>query len=99
MILGVLVPAVMLSSRKIRRSSAARLLAALLVAFGVVFNRLNVTWLAMDVPGRGTYFPSLAEIVVTISIVASLVYFFALSVKTFPVFARHEGNTRSSRRG
>lgn len=87
---GVLAPAVMLVSTKIRRNTASRFVAAALVVFGIVFNRCNVAWLAMDMPGDATYVPSLAEITITISIIAAFAFFFTLAVKTVPVFARHE---------
>jgi formate dehydrogenase iron-sulfur subunit len=89
-IVGALVPAVMLTNSKVRHHSAGRFLAASLVVFGVVFNRCNVTWLAMNMPGQGTYLPSLVELIITVSLIASLVFFFALAVKSFPVFAQHE---------
>jgi len=88
-VLGVLVPAIMLLNRALRRNSAGLFSAAALVVFGVVFNRCNVAWLAMHIPGKATYFPSFAEITITVSIVAALVFFFTLAVKTLPIFPQH----------
>ena len=90
---GFLLPAVMLSSPKLREHTGARFLAATLVVLGTVFNRCNVAWLAMDMPGEGTYVPSLYEILITVSIAAALMLFFALGVKVFPVFATEEERT------
>ncbi len=89
-ILGVLAPALMLASARLRQNTVSLFVAAALVIFGVVFNRCNVAWLAMDMPGDVTYFPSLAEITITISIIAAIAFFFTLAVKTVPVFARHD---------
>jgi formate dehydrogenase iron-sulfur subunit len=87
---GVVAPAVMLASPKMRQNTVSLFVAAALVVFGVVFNRCNVAWLAMDMPGDATYFPSVVEITITISIIAALAFFFTLAVKTVPVFARHD---------
>jgi len=88
MIFGVLIPAVMLASPRVRHNSVSLFGAATLVIFGVVFNRCNVAWLAMDIPGMVTYVPSYAELAITIAIIATLTFLFSLGVKTFPVFSR-----------
>jgi len=92
-ILGVLVPAAMLANPKLRQNSAGLFVAATLVVAGVVFNRCNVAWLAMNIPGGETYVPSLVEIAITISIIAALVFFFAIAVKSVPVLTKHEEQT------
>jgi Ni/Fe-hydrogenase subunit HybB-like protein len=90
MILGVVVPAAMLTSARVRQEMGGLFVAATLVVLGVVFNRMNATWLAMTMPGEGTYVPSVLEILVTVSIIAAIVFLFALAVKMLPVFARPE---------
>ncbi len=90
MVLGAILPAAMLTNNKVRRITAARFLAATLVVLGVVFNRINVAWLAMTVPGGQTYVPSFVEILITVSIIAAIVFFFNLAVKIFPVLTREE---------
>lgn len=94
-ILGVVVPAAMLMSAKVRRSATGLFAAATLVVLGVVFNRINAVWLAMTMPGEGTYFPSALEFLVTASIIAAIVFFFVLAVKTLPVFTRAEESAPS----
>jgi len=95
---GVLAPAAVLSSARLRQNTVSLFIAATLVVFGVVFNRCNVAWLAMDMPGDAKYFPSLVEITITISIIAALAFFFTLAVKTVPVFARHDERAFGERR-
>lgn len=90
-ILGVLVPAAMLTSARVLGSTAGLFLAATLVVLGVVFNRINAVWLAMTMPGEGAYVPSALEVLVTASLIAAMVYLFALAVKLLPVFPRSEG--------
>ncbi len=58
--------------------------------YGVVFNRVNVALLGMTLSGEETYFPSTLEFLVTLSMIASMVFFFSVAVKLFPVFSRHE---------
>lgn len=91
MVPGVLVPAAMLLSARVRRNTAVLFAAAVLVVLGVVFNRINVAWLAMTVPAEETYVPSLIEIVITVSIIAAIVLLFSTAVKIFPVFGRQDG--------
>jgi Ni/Fe-hydrogenase subunit HybB-like protein len=45
----------------------------------------------MVMPGEATYFPSLLEILITVSIIAAVVFFFTLAVKTLPVFPSETG--------
>ncbi|MBN2475179.1 MAG: Ni/Fe-hydrogenase cytochrome b subunit [Pirellulales bacterium] len=87
-VLGVVVPALMLMNTRVRENTGGRFLAATLAVLGVVFNRMNVAWLAITVPGEETYVPSAVEVLITISIIAALMFFFTLAVKIFPVFAR-----------
>ena len=98
-ILGFVVPAAALLSPRVRGSTGGLFAAATLVVLGVVFNRVNVVWLAMTRPGEGTYFPSALEILITISIIAAIVFFFALAVKTLPVFAADAGEAPAPPRG
>jgi formate dehydrogenase iron-sulfur subunit len=89
-VFGVVLPAAMLTSAKVRRSTGGLFVAATLAVLGVVFNRVNVVWLGMTLPGEGTYVPSVLEILITVSIIAAIVFFFALAVRTLPVFPLHE---------
>lgn len=93
MVLGVAVPAAALMHAGLRKNAGVQFIAATLVIVGVVFNRINAVWLAMTMPGGATYFPSLLEILVTLSIIAAIVFFFALAVKTLPVFPLSQQTT------
>lgn len=89
-LLGGLVPAAMLMSARLRQNTWGLFLAATLAVLGVVFNRVNVVWLGLTMPGGETYSPTAIEVLVTVSMVAAIVFLFALAVKTLPVFAAHE---------
>lgn len=90
-LLGVLLPMLLLAGETVRRSTGGLFASATLAVLGVVFNRLNVALLGMTLERPDSYFPSILEFLVTLSMVAAMVFFFSLAVKLFPVFARHEG--------
>jgi len=82
---GVVIPIVVLSIRKFRQHTWLRFSAALLVILGLIFNRFNVTLFAMDRPGHGMYFPSPEELLISIGLVAAIVFFYSMMVRAFPV--------------
>jgi formate dehydrogenase iron-sulfur subunit len=84
--LGVVVPAVTLMIARLRRHAGIRFVAATLVILGVVFNRINTVWLAVTIPGAAAYSPGLLEFLITLSVIAAIVFCFVLAVKTLPVF-------------
>jgi Ni/Fe-hydrogenase subunit HybB-like protein len=88
-LVGVVVPIVILSITRMRRSMAALFAAAsLVILFGVALNRINVFLIAYK-PLYGTkpYFPSIFEMAVTIGLVATLVLVYRAVVMIFPVIA------------
>ena len=83
----VALPAALLGfSPAIRRSPAALLWISSLVAFGVVFNRFNVSITAYTGQRGFTYFPSLAEVAVTVGLFAIGILAFDLGTRTLPVY-------------
>jgi len=83
---GVLLPMVLLSMRRVRRSARGLLTAASLVIGGVVLNRINVFLVAYHPHFKErTYFPGPFEIAVTIGLAALLVLVYRLCVMLFPV--------------
>ncbi|HWR83518.1 MAG TPA: Ni/Fe-hydrogenase cytochrome b subunit [Candidatus Deferrimicrobium sp.] len=88
MLAGVVVPALLLSSRKVRCSVRGLLISSALVIFGVVLNRINVFLIAYQpLYPRKAYFPSVWEILVTIGLVSGLILVFRWVVMKFPVVA------------
>lgn len=85
--IGALLPAVMLASARVRASTAGLFAAATLVMLGVVFNRINAVWLALIVEEGPTYYPGPLELLITASIIAAIVFFYALAVRLLPVFS------------
>ncbi len=85
--LGVMVPMVLLSFRSLRlRPNVLFGSAALVVLFGVVLNRLNVSWIGLLPYTGNIYFPSWMELVITFSLVTAGVIVFGLAARFLPVF-------------
>jgi formate dehydrogenase iron-sulfur subunit len=89
LLLGVIVPMVVLFSSSMISNVWFRLGAAFLVIIGLVFNRFNVTLGAMARPGEGFYFPGVIEVVISMAIVAAIIFFYNIMVKMFPVLPDH----------
>ncbi len=89
-VLGVLLPAVLLSQRSVRENPSALFRAAALVVGGVLLNRFNVGMIGMWAYTGPTYIPSFAEILVSLSVVAAGVVAFGVIAKFLPVFGSDE---------
>lgn len=85
LVLGMLLPAVLFAIPKVRQSTAGLFWGALLVAGGVILNRLDVSFIGQMVP-KGSYFPHWMEFAITIGLVTSGVVAYALITRYFPVF-------------
>ncbi len=88
---GVILPIVLLSIDKVRKSVKGLFISAtLVIILGVLLNRINVFLVAYTpLYSVETYFPSLVELSVTIGLVALLVLVYRFFVITFPVIAKH----------
>jgi len=85
---GVVAPIVILSSRTRRNSVKFLFMAASMVIFGVVLNRINVFLIGYTpLYSTGSYFPSIFEIMVTVGLIAALVLVYRWIVITFPVIS------------
>jgi len=77
------------SGRESQRASF--LAAAALLAAGALY-RVNALLVGVDPVGNWTYFPSLAEVMVTVGIISFEILLYLVFIKTFPVL---EGASRS----
>jgi Ni/Fe-hydrogenase subunit HybB-like protein len=91
-IVGVIIPLLMFSSKRIRQSEPMIFLAAtLFVVFGVMMNRVDVFVTSYTPPFTNyPYIPSLEEILVTVGYIALLMLLYRVFVAVFPVIAIHE---------
>jgi Ni/Fe-hydrogenase subunit HybB-like protein len=86
--IGFILPFFMFISHTVRNDDRLRSHAALLVVFGLVLNRFNVSMFGM-MDSTHIYYPSLIETVVTIGIITAHILFFVLIAKYFPIFEHH----------
>ncbi|HXY26019.1 MAG TPA: Ni/Fe-hydrogenase cytochrome b subunit [Candidatus Acidoferrum sp.] len=81
-----LVPMVLLFRQKILSNPLALYGCAVLVLFGFVSNRLNVSITGMEAGSGTSYFPKWTEVAVTLAIVALGFSIFRLACKHLPIF-------------
>jgi Ni/Fe-hydrogenase subunit HybB-like protein len=85
--LGVIVPMILFSRESLRQKSAVLFSgASMIVIFGIVLNRLNVSLIGLWPYTGRIYFPSWMEITVTLTLVTIGVIAFGLAAKYLPVF-------------
>jgi Ni/Fe-hydrogenase subunit HybB-like protein len=101
-LIGVLLPIVLFSFKRVRTSPGSLLTGALLTLAGMILNRFDVSWFAVKhydpltyapaFMGKVTYFPSITEILVSVGIFSFGILAFGLAVKYLPVLEpEHHG--------
>ena len=90
MLLGVALPAMLMSFRKLRDQPKVLLAASLLVMTGVVLNRMNVSWFGMAVNDKLNYYPTWMEIALSLGFVTAGTVAFFLAVRFLPIFPETE---------
>ncbi len=92
-ILGMVAPIILFSMPSVRRSGARLLGAALLViVFGVVLNRFDVSLIGWQRPADAWYLPHWMELAITVGIVSAGVMAYGLAARFLPLFADHHGD-------
>lgn len=90
-ILGVLVPWLMLLSPSVRRSRQALFIACSMIVGGVLVNRINVFVVGYRPPiSEANYFPAIGEILVTVGLIAALMFIYRAIVTYLPVLNKPE---------
>ncbi len=87
--IGILIPMVLFSMRKVRESQSGLFAGAAMIIIGFIFNRMNIGITGMEGWAGVSYFPSWMEISVTLSIVVLGFIIFTLAAKYLPIF-KHE---------
>jgi len=104
LVIGVIIPIILFSFDKVRRSRVGALIGALMVLAGVVLNRFNASWFAIRPVAGEIYKPHWMEVAILIGVAASAVLIYSLVAHYFPVFDETvvvtpaEENGRKSRR-
>ncbi len=83
---GVIAPIVLLSIRKIRVSARGLYYASICTIFGFLLNRLNVSTTGFVASSGVNYFPSWMEIAITLALVSTGFFIFAMAVRYLPIF-------------
>lgn len=86
--LGVVVPVAMLVFRRVRTSPWLLFVAATLLVFGIVFNRVNVFIIGYHPPYGKTYIPSVGEFGITLGLMAALMFGYRLAVTYLPIISQ-----------
>jgi Ni/Fe-hydrogenase subunit HybB-like protein len=105
-IISVVIPMILFSFKRVRQSPKGLLIGAIIALFGMIFNRFNVSWLAVKHPDPLTYlptfmnnvkyFPTLTEVSVSVGIFAFGILAFGLAAKYLPVFEEDHNETHAS---
>lgn len=82
----MLIPALLLFRRAVRLNPGALYACAVMVLFGFVANRLNVSITGMEAGSGTSYLPKWTEVMVTLAIIATGFAIFRFTAKYFPVF-------------
>ena len=89
LILGVIVPWVMLVLPKVRQSRRGLFIACSLIVGGVLLNRVNVFVVGYRPPiSEANYAPAFGEILITVGLVAALMFLYRFLVTYLPVLNR-----------
>ena len=89
-ILGVVLPIILFSLKRVRTSRLASMLSAFLIIGGVILNRFDVTWFAMKPVNGEMYTPSWMEVAILVGVAAGLVTVYSLIARYFPVYEETE---------
>jgi Ni/Fe-hydrogenase subunit HybB-like protein len=90
-LIGVVVPLILFSIRKVRESSSGLVLGSACVLVGLGLNRTNVALVAQKATAGSTYFPHWMEVVISIAAIAAGILIFALAVHFLPILPRSDG--------
>jgi Ni/Fe-hydrogenase subunit HybB-like protein len=99
-LIGIVIPIVWFSIKKNRQSANGLLIGAIILLLGMILNRFNVSWFAVQHPdpmfylptfmSNVYYMPTLPEISVSLGIFAAGILAFGLAARYLPVFENEE---------
>jgi Ni/Fe-hydrogenase subunit HybB-like protein len=100
-LIGVIIPIILFSIRRIRQSDTGLLTGAIILLLGMILNRFDVSWFAVTHPDPITYIPtfmannvhyipSLPEVLISVGIFSAGILAFGMAVKYLPVFEEEQ---------
>jgi Ni/Fe-hydrogenase subunit HybB-like protein len=90
LMIGVILPIVLFSIRKIRQSRFGSLVSATCLILGISFNRFNSSWWGMKPVEGYTYIPTAAEVIILAGVLSGVILVFTLVSLYFPIFEETE---------
>jgi len=90
MAIGVILPIIFFSMRSVRESRVKLFWTSVLVVLGLIFNRFNVSMLALEIRPGYTYVPHWMEIAVSAGLVADAMLVIFLAHKLLPMVSYDE---------
>jgi Ni/Fe-hydrogenase subunit HybB-like protein len=84
--LSIVLPLLLLSSKRIRMTAQGLYLASVLVVLGFITNRLNVSITGLETSAGMHYIPKWTEVAVTGAIIAAGFALFGMAAKYLPIF-------------
>jgi Ni/Fe-hydrogenase subunit HybB-like protein len=95
--IGVIIPMILLSIERLRQDPRWLLAGAIVTLLGMILNRFNISWFAVEHPDPLTYiptfmadhiryWPSLPEVAISAGIFSAGILAFGLAVKYLPIF-------------
>ena len=96
LILGGILPLALLAQPRLRARPTILFFGAILVVLGVIFNRVNVVVLAMDLRGAmpqmapETYSPTIFEWGISVGLIAATIFLYGLGARLLPVLPREQ---------
>jgi formate dehydrogenase iron-sulfur subunit len=101
-VLGGIVPLVLLARESQRLNRRTLMMASLLVAAGIAFNRTNVVLLGMNIKGPmpqigpEIYFPSLVEWGISVGLIAATIFLFGVAARLLPLLPVSEAEQKAA---
>jgi len=90
---GLVLPMLLLSTERVRRSTRGVFISACLIIGGVVLNRVNVFLVGFHPPfAQASYFPAIGEIAVTAALVSTIIFLYRFVAHFFPVLPATEAD-------
>lgn len=89
-IIGVILPIILLSMPGVRQNRSGVFWSAVLVVIGLIFNRFNVSMLALAMRPSFTYFPHWMEIAISAALVADAMLVIWLAHRFLPIVSHEE---------
>lgn len=86
LVVGVIVPIILFSMKRVRHDRVAAMVSAFFVMAGVILNRFNASWFAIQPVAGETYTPHWMEVAILVGVVAGVFLAYTLVGRYFPLF-------------